>query len=231
VVRRLLCALLLALLPATALADDNSLHRSAALGDLTLEYWLAPGVTRPTAVEIHLTDASGRAPTDVTRVDVQLAMEGMNHGARGLEAESVDAGVYQAAGYLLAMQGPHWMAVRVERADGRVQQARFAFATPPEPPTNASFGLDSRPDRGVSVVDVVASPGEVIPSTIDVTAVRPVRVEVMYVDNPGCGRAVMDAGSGARADVTADGLAELSFTPTASGPLSLTCTAEGLMLR
>jgi hypothetical protein len=224
-------ALMLALVPATALADENSLHQVAPLGDLTLEYWLAPGVTRPTAVELHLADAAGRAPTDVRRVDVQFAMAGMNHGARGLEAEMVEPGVYQTAGYLLAMQGSWWMAVRVERADGRLHQARFAFATTPEPPTNAASALDGRPDGAVQVVDVVASPGETIPDQVAVTAGRPVRVEAMFVDNPGCGPSVAAPDAGARADVTPDRLAELTFTPPLSAQLTVTCAPEGIVLR
>jgi hypothetical protein len=197
------------------------------LGDLSVEMWLAPGVSRPTAVELHLVDANGQAPSDVRRVDLQFAMAGMNHGARGVEAERVEPGVYQAAGYLLAMPGAWWLAVRVERDDGRLLQGRYAFATPPEPATNASFALDGRPE---DVHDVVASPGEVIPSQIEVRAGRPVRLDVIYVDQPGCGPSVRVPETGAWAEVTPDGLAELTFTPAATGPLTLSCTPAGLLL-
>jgi hypothetical protein len=228
-VRAVLAALLIVVaLPASALAEDNGLYQAGALGDLTVEMWLAPGVYRPTAVELHLTDAGGQAPSDVRRVDLQFAMAGMNHGARGVEAERVEPGVYQAAGYLLAMPGAWWLAVRVERADGRLHQARYAFVTPAEPATNASFALDGRPE---GIFDLVASPGELIPSQIEVQAGRPVRLELMYVDEPGCGRAVLVAETGDWAAVTADGLAELSFVPARTGPLTLSCTPSALLLR
>ena len=231
-VRILLALVLLAAvaLPSSASADDDGLHAASQLGDLTLEYWLAPAVYRQSALELHLADATGQPPTDVRRVDVQFAMAGMNHGARGVEVEMVEPGIYQAAGYLLAMPGPWWMAVRVERADGRLLQARYGFVTPLEAATNTAFALDARPDGPAQVYDVAISPGETIPGQIAVTAGRPVRLEVIYTDNPGCGPSVQVADPPARADLTSDGLGELTFTPTATGQLNLTCAPAGLLV-
>ncbi len=230
--RPLLAALLfLAAAARPVSADDDGLHGQRALGGLTVEYWLAPGVYRPTAVELHLTGMDGAPASDVRRVDVQFAMEGMNHGARGAEAALVQPGVYQAAGYYLAMSGAWWMAVRVERVDGRLVSTRFPFVAPPEPTTGTSYALDGRPDDGVQVEDVAASPEGVIPDHIGTTAGHPVRVEVIYVDSPPCGPSVqLDDGS-ASADVSPDGLAELRFTPAADGVLRLACTPAGLSLR
>lgn len=118
--------------------------------------------------------------------------------------------------------------MRVERDDGRLHQARFAFATPPEPPSSTSFLLTDRP---AGVHDVVASPGEVVPAEIAVEAGATTRVALMYVDEPGCGPFVWLEESGATAEVTPDGLAELAFVPATTGTLSLTCTAWGLLLR
>jgi hypothetical protein len=57
--------LLAALLPLAAIARpvsaDDGLHGQRALGDLTVEYCLAPGVYHPTAVELRFTPATGGA--------------------------------------------------------------------------------------------------------------------------------------------------------------------------
>ena len=66
---------------------------------------------------------------------------------------------------------------------------------------------------------------------IDLTAGRPVRLEIMFVDQPACGSTVESNDLRVRADVTSDGLAELSFTPDHGGTLRLVCTPSGLVLR
>jgi len=229
--RSLLLALLLlvAAVPPAA-AEDNGLYAQRALGGLALEYWLAPGIYHPSAIELHLTGADGAPPADVRRVDLQFAMEGMNHGARGAEMDMVSPGVYQAAGYWLAMSGPWWMAVRIERADGSLVSTRFPFVAPPEASNGSSYALDARPDNGVQVEDVVASPEGVIPDRINATAGHPLRVELIYVDNPPCGPRLQLADGTAGADVSPDGLAEMRFTPAAAGGLALSCTPTGLLL-
>ena len=229
---RVVLALLVALValgPAAASADDLGLHQVGSVGDLTAELWLAPGVFRPTAVELHLSDAAGRPPTDVGRVDLAFAMRGMNHGARGIAAELVEPGVYQAAGYLLAMSGSWWLALRVERSDGRLDSALFAFEAPYERTGPANI-LYSRPLGDVQVEDVAVTPDEVIPSTIGVTAGLPVRLEVMYVDAPACGPSVSSVDPPVTVAVSPDGLAELTVTPTQSARWSISCTSAGLVV-
>ena len=226
----LVAALALAVLPIPAGADDLGLQQRRAVGDLTADVWLSPAVFRQTGVEIHLSDAAGAAPADVRRVDVAFAMRGMSHGARGIAADEVEPGVYQAAGYLLAMTGSWAMALRVERADGRVDSALFPFEALYER-AGPSNQLYTRPtDDPVQVEDVAVYPEGVAPGGIDVTAARPVRLEVFYVDRPACGGQVALADGSAAAPLSPDGLAELAFTPAASAHLALTCTPAGLQV-
>jgi hypothetical protein len=208
---------------------DLGLQQRRAVGNLTAEIWLAPGIFRPTGVEVRLTDPAGQVPADVRRVDVAFAMRGMNHGARGIAAEPTDGGVYQAAGYLLAMSGSWWMALRVERGDGQVQSALFPFEAPSERTGIASL-LYTRPIEWLQVEDVAIYPEGVMPDRIDVTVDRPVRLEVMYVDGPACGEAVGMADGSASTVVSAEGLAELAFVPGRTVRLSFTCTPGGLQI-
>jgi hypothetical protein len=230
-IARILAVVLIAcsLMPGRASAEDAGLYQVRAVEDLSVQLWIAPSVFQPTGVEVQLADASGAAPADVRRVDLSFAMAAMNHGAVGIEAEMAAPGTYQAAGYFLAMPGWWWLALRVERADGRLQSARFLFEAPPSRGPTVANMLYQRPDGGVQVQDVAVSPEGVIPKTIGVTARRPVRLEVIYVDDPPCG-GLVDAG-GASAAVSWDGLAELSFTPAVSGPLELVCASNGLLVR
>jgi hypothetical protein len=226
----LLVAAWLALLSAPALADDDGgLQQRRGVGDLTADVWLAPGVFRPTGVEVRLTDQSGAAPGDVRRVDVAFAMRGMSHGARGIEADAVELGLYQAGAYLLAMPGSWWMALRVERADGRVDSVLFPFEAPYER-TGVSSRLYTRPTDPVQVEDLAVYPEGVAPDHLDVVAARPVRLEVMYVDGAACGDRVTLADASASAPVSPEGLAELAFTPARTASLALTCTPTGLLI-
>ena len=225
--RALLVFILLAL-PTTAHAEESAWPKTVALDDLTATVWLWPGVFTPTSLEVHLADASGAPPTDVTRLDVAFAMIGMNHGARGITADPVELGTYQAAGYLLAMSGPWWMDLRAERADGRLASARLAFDAPPDT-SGVANAMYTRPDQGVQVEDVAAYPDGVLPDRITVAAGRPVRLEVAFVDDPPCGPAVQ-VDDGTAGAVSADGLAEVTFTPVADGPVRLACAPEGLLV-
>src|SRR5438045_4744276 len=96
---RLVLLIALLAVPSIAHADEAAWPKTVQLDDLTATVWLWPGVFTPTSLEVHLADARGAAPTDVTRLDVAFAMIGMNHGARGITADPVEPGTYQAAGY------------------------------------------------------------------------------------------------------------------------------------
>ncbi len=212
-------------------ADELGLAQQRQIDDLRIAVWIAPSVFRPLGVEIQLSDQYDRPVTNVRRVDVAFAMLGMNHGARGIVAEPVGNGLYQAAGRLLAMEGPSQMSVRVERADGRVQTGVFLFVAPPEPPTGFSAGLYDRPTDGPEqVVDIAVAPEGIVPDRIDVIAGRPVRLEIMYVDRPTCGSLIRLRDPPTATDLNAEGLAELAFTPTRTGRLSLTCDPTALSI-
>ena len=222
---------LLALLvwPSTAGAAPGLFGRELWLGDLRATVSLWPGVFRPTSIQLQLDDGAGAVPADVRRVDVQFAMAGMNHGARGITLVEAEPGVYVGSEYLLSMDGPWWLAARVERADGSVVSGRVAFDVAPER-AGVSNALYARPDHGVQVEDVAVYPGDVVPARLAVRAGRPVRLEVMYVDEPACGATVRVEDPLAEAAVSIDGLAELTFVPTSDGELVLTCTPEALAL-
>src|SRR6185503_9720509 len=104
------------------------------------------------------------------------------------------------------MEGPWWLVIRVERADGQVVSARLPFDVAPER-GGVSNILYSRPDRGVQVEDVVVHPEGIIPTRLAVRAGYPVRLEVVYVDEPPCGPAVRVDDPPSQATLTADALA------------------------
>jgi hypothetical protein len=216
--------------PAPAGAAPGLVGREVTLGDglrATVSLW--PGIFRPTSVQLQLDDGAGSVPTDVRRVDLQFAMVGMNHGARGLTLAEAEPGTYVGSEYLLSMEGPWWLAIRVERADGLVISARLPFDVAPER-AGVSNMLYARPDRDVQVEDVAVHPHGIIPTGLAVRAGHPVRLEVIYVDEPPCGPSVRVDDPPAEAALTADGLAELTFVPTADGELSIHCTPSGLTL-
>ena len=212
--------------PATVGAAPGLIGRELWLGDVRATVSLWPGVFRPTSVQLQLDDGAGAVTADVRRVDLAFAMIGMNHGARGITLVEAEPGVYVGSEYLLSMDGPWWLAVRVERADGHVVSGRVAFDVAPER-AGASSLLYARPDLGVQVEDVAVYPGDVIPARLAVRAGHPVRLEVMYVDEPACGAVVRVDDPLAAAAVSADGLAELTFVPSADGELVLSCTPAG----
>lgn len=215
----------------TALSADEGRSQRRALGDLVVALQVEPRVFQPTAVELRLTDWAGRPATDIQRVDLQVAMAGMNHGARGIAADPAGGGVYRARAMLVVMEGPWWLAVRVERAGGRLESGAFAFQAPPDPATTVAGAYYTRPDGPTQVVDVAVYPDAVTPGRIPVVAGRPVRLEVFYVDRPSCGTVVRFDERNLRAGVTPEGLAELSFVPDRGGQLQLSCTPGGLLLQ
>jgi hypothetical protein len=222
-----LVVLALLAVPTPAGAAPGLVGREVALGDLRATVSLWPGIFRPTSVQLQLDDGAGVVPADVHRVDLQFAMIGMNHGARGLTLAEAEPGTYVGSEYLLSMEGPWWLAIRVERADGQVVSARVRFDVAPER-AGVSNMLYARPDHGVQVEDVVVHPEGIIPTRLAVRAGHPVRLEVVYVDEPPCGPAIRVDDPPSEATLTADGLAELTFVPAADGDLALDCTPTGL---
>jgi hypothetical protein len=229
VARWLALAALLLAMPASASATPGLVGREVMLGDLRATVSLWPGIFRPTSVVVYLDDGAGTVPEGIARVDLQFAMMGMNHGATGLTLAEAEPGIFVGSEYLLAMEGPWWLALRVERADGSLVATRVPFDVAPER-ASVSNMLYARPDRGVQVADVVVHPHGIIPSTLAVRAGHPVRLEVMYVDEPACGGAVRAEAFAAEAPLSAEGLAELTFVPTADAELVLACTPAGLTL-
>ncbi len=191
---------------------------------------IEPRVFQPTRVEVRLSERDGRPVPDARRVDLQFAMAGMNHGARGIGANPTGGGRYEARGMLLAMEGPWLLALRVERGDGRIESGVFAFVASPDTAAGPASAFYTRPAGPVRIEDIAVYPEAVTPSRVPVTAGRPVRLEVFYVDRPACGPAVRFDELDLRADITPEGLAELSFTPPRDGQLQLACTPSGLVL-
>jgi hypothetical protein len=206
----------------------GDLRQHRPIGNLTAEIQIQPRIYQPAEVDVRLTDAAGQPPGDVRRVDVQVAMEGMDHGARGDVATAIGPGHYRVQAMLLAMEGPWWLALRVERADGHVDSAVFRVQVPRDSSTGAVSAMAERATTPVQIQDVAVYPSEISPSQIAVTAGHPVRLEVVYVDRPACGSTIHLTGQSLQTSVTPDGLAELPFTPDRTGQLRLTCSGSGL---
>lgn len=217
---------------ATAVADADAplIVEQRAFDGLVATVQIDPGVFRPTTVLVRLADAAGQPIADARRVDVAFAMHGMNHGALGATLAPQAAGLYSAGAHLLVMEGPTVMALRVERADGRLASTTVDLDVPPDLSNAPAEAVALRPTDPVQVVDVQVDPTSVVPDAIEVVAGRPVRLEVMLTDAPACGATVGVDGDLARAAVSGDGLAELTFTPNASGTYQLGCSPDGLAL-
>ncbi len=216
---------------ALSLQTIDRSSRRLALGDLTADVEITPRIYEPAQIDLRFADRDGRPVTDIRRVDLQVAMEGMNHGARGIEASPVGPGHYHAAALLLAMEGRWWLAVRVERTGGEVSSSLLSFDVPSETPNGPVSALYQRATEPVQVEDVAVYPDGITPPGIQVRSGHPVRLEIMYVDHPHCGSTVAFGDLDARATVSAEGLAELSFTPTRTGTLWLACTASELQIQ
>jgi hypothetical protein len=218
-------------IPTTTPLPNGGLDQRRALGDLTAEIQIQPRVYEPAEFDITVSDAVGQPARDVRRVDLQVAMEGMDHGTRGVTATAVGPGRYRAQAMLLAMEGPWWLALRLERGDGQVDSTLFRFQVPRDRSTGAVSAMAERPTSPVQIEDVAVYPGEVTPNQIAVTAGHPVRLEIVYVDRPACGPTVLLPDQNLQTIVTPDGLAELPFVPRQSGPLRLSCAAAGLTVQ
>jgi hypothetical protein len=216
----------------TIIPDDHGLVQGRALGDLTVTFRIDPHVFRPTTVDILVMDAQGQPATNIERVGVTLAMEGMNHGAMGIEAAPVSPGLYRAQGMLMVMSGRWYMGLRVVRTDGVVESGVFAFIGSEEEPGDSAPGaFYRRPEGAVQIEDIAVYPGSIEPREIRVRAQRPVRLEFMYVDNPFCGLTVPMPALGLARPVSPEGLAELEFIPAQNGTLDIECKPAGVELR
>ncbi len=209
----------------------NGLAQERRLDTLVTSFQIQPRILQPTDITVRLTGSDGLLIDDARRVDVQFAMEGMSHGALGAMASRTSRGIYRAHGMLLVMEGPWWMALRVERADGTIESGLFRFQVPFDRPSGAVSAFASRPTDPIQIVDVAVYPGETSPDTISVRAGHAVRLEVIYVDRPACPPAVRVDDGDAHTDLTSEGLGELSFVPAHTTQLKLSCTSSGLLLR
>src|SRR5205823_3083791 len=144
------------------------------LADLDVAIQVQPRVFQPANISVTLRGANGQPPSSVRAVDLQFAMEGMNHGARGILTAPTGPGAYQAQAMLLAMQGPWWLALRIERGDNRIDSTVFRFEAPRDNSTGAVAAMYDRPTDPVQIVDVAVYPGEISPPDVAVRAGHPV---------------------------------------------------------
>jgi len=211
-------------------SDNGGLNQQRVLDDLNVSINIRPRIFQPADVEIRLNNLQGQPATGIRRVDLAMAMQGMNHGAMGIQAAPTAPGVYQVHAMLLVMEGPWLMALRVERTDGRLQTGLFDFRVPPDSETGVVPPIYRRPPGPVQVVDVAAYPDSILPHAVQVTAGQPVRLEVIFIDRPPCGPSVYLDASSLKTSVDSNGLAEFNFTPSQKGVLQFTCTPAGLAL-
>jgi copper transport protein len=216
--------------PTATSVPVGGLAQEKVVNGIKVAVKLQPGIFQPAQVNLTLTDPNGAPLTDTRRVDVQVAMAAMDHGAHGALAAPTGPGQYQAKAMLLAMEGVWWLAVRVERGDGTVDSTVFAFQVPRDTLTGAVAAMASRPIDPVQIEDIAVYPGEVTPDTVDVRAGHPVRLEVTYVNHPACGPTVRLNDPNTTAPVDANGLGELAFVPKQTATLHVTCSPNGLQI-
>ncbi len=209
--------------------DDGSVPR--IVGDLKIGLKVTPRIFQPADVEVDLTRVDGQPVAGIERVDVQTAMTGMNHGARGVTTKPIGPGRYSATAMIFAMQGPWWVGVRIARQGGVVDSTVFKVDVPKDSSTGVVSEMAARPQGSPQIEDIAVYPGEVIPPNIAVVAGRPVRLEVFYVDNPECGPFIRVDNPPGEAPVGSDGLGELTFVPTATSRLQFSCSPAGLLLQ
>jgi copper transport protein len=95
-----------ATIPPTATSIPvGGLAQEKVVNGIKIAVKLQPGIFQPAQVNLTLTDPSGSPLTNTRRVDVQVGMAGMDHGARGALAAPTGPGQYQAKAMLLAMEG------------------------------------------------------------------------------------------------------------------------------
>ena len=208
----------------------SGLFQQRTIGDLAASVQIQPTIYQPANVEIRLNDANGQPVQDIRRVDIAMAMDGMDHGAIGITATPAASGLYSARAMLLAMEGPWFMALRIERSDGRLQSGVFRFIVPPDVETGVVDPMYTRPPGPIQVVDLAVYPDGMLPLELAVTANQVVRLEIMFVNQPPCGPTVYLDQLKLKTAVSSDGLAELSLVPPKSGRLHFVCKPDGLEL-
>jgi copper transport protein len=206
----------------------SGLVQERTIGDLIASIDIKPTIFQPADVEIRLSDLNGQPAQDIQRVDIAMAMDGMDHGAIGITATPAGQGVYDAHAMLLVMEGPWFMALRITRTDGSQQSGVFAFNVPPDVETGVVDPMYTRPTDPTQVVDLAVYPDSMLPREVTVTAHHPVRLEIMFVNRPACGRTVSFPQLKLNTSVTSEGLAELSFVPAQTGKLLFACKLSGL---
>lgn len=214
----------------TATPVPSGLIQERTIDDLLVSIQIQPRIYQPADVQIRLTDANGQPVTDIHRVDLAMAMNGMNHGAVGIAAAAAGQGVYSAHAMLLSMEGPWFMALRIERTDGRLQSGVFRFEVPPDVQTGAVAPMYTRPDESIQIVDIAVYPEGILPRAVAVAANHPVRLEIMFANQPPCGPSVNFPEMNLKTAVTSEGLADLAFVPQQNGKLQFACSASGLLV-
>lgn len=209
----------------------SGLDQTRVLGDVTASVKIEPHVFQPTKVEVQLNGPDGLPATNIERVGITIAMEGMNHGVMGIEAVRIRPGLYRAEGMLIGMAGPSLMALRVKRNDGVFESSVFPFRAGDEEASGSVARMYSRPSEPSQIEDIAVYPKDVLPREIQVQAGRPVRLEIMYVDQPFCAPVVAIPDLGLQEKVSAAGVADLEFIPKQNSTLEIVCEAGGLELR
>jgi copper transport protein len=209
-------------------AAGGTQSQRLVIDDLNATITVLPTIFQPATIDLELQNALGQPASDITRVDLQVAMDAMNHGARGIMPVTVSPGHYRAQAMLFVMEGQWRLAIRIERSDGRVESAVVQLAVPRDNSNRVVQPMYLRPMGATQVEDVAIYPDVVDPDQIDVTNGVPVRLELFNVNAPACGTTVRFAEVGAETTIPANGLGELTFTPKTTGSIYLTCSSTGL---
>ncbi|HLZ08129.1 MAG TPA: c-type cytochrome, partial [Chloroflexota bacterium] len=202
-------------------ASNGTLAGDVPVGDLIARIVVKPLVFQPASIDLEIRDANGQLVSDIARLDLQIAMEGMNHGARGIAPTVVGPGRYHAQAMLFAMQGKWWLAIRIERTGQPISATIVRLDVPRDNSTGAVSAMYERPAGAPQVEDIAVYPDAIAPNRISVVAGRAVRLELFYVDSPACGQGVSFPELGATATISASGLGELDFVPKQTGTIEL----------
>ena len=108
----------------------SAVETARLAGSLRVALRVDPNWVGVSRFHVVLSDADGRVPTDIARVTLTFAMDGMNMGRTSVTLMPRGSGAYETTGFYVGMPGLSLVNVAVNRGTGADESAVFRIEVP-----------------------------------------------------------------------------------------------------